>query len=83
MEGDARLPDLPRLAEADRVEADVAQPVAHYRGRGLGREVGVMAPARVIGMAMGDQRARHGAPGVDMEIARGAIDAAISEGENW
>ena len=49
-------------------------------GGGAGGEVASHIRARVIGVAVGDQRTRHGTPRVDIEIARGAINAAVGKG---
>ena len=54
--------------------------MVHDGGGGLGREVGAMAGPRVICVAMGDERAIHGAPRVDVEIAKWAVNAAVGEG---
>ncbi len=41
-----------------------------------------MAGAGVVGVAVGDQRPVDGAPGVDVEIAGGAVDAFRREGQH-
>ena len=41
-------------------------------------DINIRAEAGVVRMRMGDDRARNGAPGVDMKVARGAIETAFS-----
>lgn len=74
--------DLPNFAEFNGFYGNFSQPVLHDRRTGIGAHVAAMARAGVVGMAVGDQRTVHGAPRVDVEIARRAVDAAIGKGKN-
>ena len=50
--------------------------------RGLAMaDVKVRAEAGVIGVGVSDERPRDGAPRIDMEVARGAIEAAIGRND--
>ncbi len=53
----------------------------HDGERLFGRKDFAMARARVIGMAMGDERARHRPQRIDIEIASLAIEAGGGERE--
>ena len=44
-------------------------------------EVRVASPARVIAVRVGDDRARHGEPGIDVEVAGLAVEAAVGDVE--
>ena len=65
------------LAIGGRLDRDVAKAFAEYRGRVAMADVNIRAEARVVGMGMGDDRPRNGAPGIDVKIARGAIEPAF------
>ena len=65
------------LAIGRRLDRDVAQALAQDRRRVAMADVDIRAEARVVGMGMGDDRARNGAPGIDVKIARGAIEPAV------
>src|SRR4051812_37169217 len=70
--------DGQRLAEYRRLTAPgevVAVARRHDLERLVGGQDGAMTGASVITMAVGDQRARHGRGRIDVEIARGAIEA--------
>src|SRR5580704_9604592 len=60
-----------------RLDRDVAQALAKYGRRVAMADVNLRAKTRVIGMRMGDDGARDGSPGIDMKIARGAIEPAV------
>jgi hypothetical protein len=70
--------DVARLAVGQRVEAAarlVAVAGAHDLERvGRGEHGGVVGPG-VVGVAMGDHRAVDGALRIDVELARGAVEA--------
>ena len=51
----------------------------YHRGSNIRTEISVMAKAGVIGMAMGEKRAIHGAPRVNVKFSGGAIYSAICE----
>ncbi len=58
-----------------------AQPAAQHAGTdGGGQHLGV-AGAGMVGMGMGDHRPVHRAPGVDVEIARRAVQAGRAQGD--
>mmetsp|Transcript_23891 Transcript_23891/g.43387 ORF Transcript_23891/g.43387 Transcript_23891/m.43387 type:complete len:319 (-) Transcript_23891:459-1415(-) len=81
VKGHKRLTDLARLAIADRVQRNVAQPVPHDRSCNIRGEVSAHAGPRMIGVSVGDQRAIHRSPRVDIEITCGAIDASGGKGQ--
>jgi hypothetical protein len=56
-----------------RLQRHVAQPPAQDRRAARAAVVFTHARARVVTMAMGDDRARHRPPGIDVEIASGAV----------
>ena len=66
--------DLPVSRRLDR---DVAQALAQDRGGVAMADINIRAEARVVGMRMGDDGAGNRAPGIDMKIARGAIETAF------
>ena len=66
--------DLPVSRRLDR---DVAQALAQDRRRVVMADINLRTEARVVGMRMGDDRARNGTPGIDVKIARGAIEPAV------
>ena len=65
------------LAVRRRLDRDIAQTLAQDRRRVAMADINLRAEARVIGMRMGDDGARDGAPGIDVKIARGAIEPAV------
>ena len=65
------------LAIRRRLDRDVAQALAQDRRRVAMADIDLRAEARVIGMRMGDDGARNRAPGIDVKIARGAIEPAV------
>ena len=65
------------LAVRRRLDRDVAEALAQDRRRVAMADVNIRAEARVVGMRMGDDGARDRAPGIDVKIARGAIEAAV------
>ena len=65
------------LAIGRRLDRDVAQPLAQDRRRVAMADINLRAEARVVGMRMGDDGARNRAPGIDVEVARGAIEPAV------
>ncbi len=65
------------LAVRRRLARDIAQTLAQDRRRVAVADINVRAEARVVGMRMGDDGARDGAPGIDVKIARGAIEPAF------
>ena len=65
------------LAISRGLDRDVAQALAQDRRRVAMADIDLRAEARVVGMRMGDDRARNGAPGIDVKVARGAIEPAV------
>ena len=59
------------------LDRDVAEALAKYGRRVAMADINLRAEARVVGMRMGDDGARDGSPGVDVKVARGAIEAAV------
>ncbi len=82
VEADRGGADPAGLAEGDALGGDLSQAVADHRQGGMGGEIGAVAGAGVVGMAVGDQRAVDRAPGVDEEVTRFAVEAAIGAGED-
>ena len=66
--------DLPIIRRLDR---DVAEALAQDRRRVAMADINLRAEARVVGMRMGDDRARDGTPRIDVKIARGAIEPTV------
>jgi hypothetical protein len=65
------------LAIGRSLDRDVAQALAQDR-RSVGMaDVNLRAEARVVGMGMGDDGAGNRAPGIDVKVARGAIEPAF------
>ena len=64
------------LAPAHPLHLDVAQARPQHAHRSGRREVMAMAGAGVVCVGMGDDGAIHGAPGVDVEVARRAVKPA-------
>jgi hypothetical protein len=78
MEGDGDAAHIDALAEGGglrRAAEILAVADLHDVERLTRRQHGAMAGTGVVGMAMGDERPRHGADGIDVEIAGGAIEA--------
>ena len=69
------------LAVGRGLDRDVAEALAQDRRRVLMANIDLGAEPRVVGMPMCDHRPRDGAPGIDMEIAGGAIKAAIGRND--
>ena len=65
------------LAVRRRLDRDIAQALAQDRRRVAMADINIRAEARVVGMRMGDDGARDGSPGIDVKIARGAIEPAF------
>ena len=65
------------LAVSRRLDRDVAQALAQDRGGVAMADINIRAEARVVGMRVGDDGARNRAPGIDVKIARGAIETAF------
>ena len=65
------------LAVSRRLDRDVAQALAQDRRGVAMADINLRAVARVIGMRMGDDRALNRAPGIDVKVARGAIEPAF------
>ena len=85
MQADHNLAERHPLAIGDRLRRAremfaIAQ--AHDPKRLRGGEHRAMACARVIGLAMGDERPLHRPQGIDMKIACAAIEPRRREGEN-
>ena len=74
-EADVDLADADRLAIGDRLARSARRSGAHDRQR-LGRRPHLaVAAAGMVGMAVGDQRARLGLRGVDPGVGRAHVDA--------
>jgi hypothetical protein len=65
------------LAIGDRFDCDVAEALPQDRGRVPLTDVDVRPEPRMIAMRVRDERPRNGAPRIDVEIAGGAIEAAL------
>lgn len=77
--GDAAHVNLGAIGE--RLDFDIAEPVAQDgRGEG-GAHVVLMPPARVVCMAVRDEGAGHRAPGVDVEIGFATVEACGRHGD--
>ncbi len=86
-----RAEDMAGRMKADRDRSDAQRPLGgltapgeilaiaqrHDLQRLARRHHRAMAGAGVVGMAMGHQRARHGAEGVDVEIPHGAVKPGL------
>ena len=66
--------DLPVSRHLDR---DIAKALAKDRRRVAVADINLRAEARVVRMRMGDDGARNRAPGINVKVARGAIESAI------
>ena len=67
---------LEGLAVGQRLQVDVGAQPGAQRALAVGlRQVVRMAPAGMVGVRMGDDRPLHRLPGVDVEIARRAVQA--------
>ena len=82
MKGNLGAPDLARFTVRDGLEADVAQSVPDHRRGNIRAEIVRHSGPGMICMPVGQKRAGHAPPGVDVEIPCGAINAAICEGQN-
>ena len=65
------------LAVGRRLDRDVAEALAQDRGGVAMADINIRTEARVVGMRVGDDCARDRAPGIDVKIARGAIEPAV------
>ena len=65
------------LAVSRGLDRDVAKALAQDRGGIAVADVNLRAEARVVGMRMRDDGALNRAPGIDVKVARSAIEAAI------
>ena len=54
---------------------------AEHEGARGRAEIAAAAGAGMVGMGMRDDRAGHPSPGIDVEIALGAVEARISHSE--
>ena len=78
VEGDARAPEVRRLARGERGDVGVLGQAAAESGQAiLDADVAAHAGAGVVGVGVGDQSERHGTPGVDPEAAGVAADASL------
>ena len=82
VEGHCRRPDLARRAVGNALSRDRAKAFADHRQRLIGGQIGAHPRSGVVTVAMGDQCARNRAPGIDVEIPSGAVDAVIGKGED-
>ena len=82
VKGHGRVANPACFGVFDAVSGDLAKAVVQNRQSAFCGQIPPMTGARVIGVAMGDQRRCHGAPGINMKIAGGAIDALGCEGQN-
>jgi hypothetical protein len=73
--------DLPAFTVAERFDVNLPQPVAHYRCRYIGGKICAHSAARMIGVAVCDQRTRHRTPWVNIEISSRAEDARGCKGQ--
>ena len=73
------LDPVPRqdLAIGRCLDRDVAKALAKDRRRVAVTDINLRAEARVIGMRMGDDRSRNRPPGINVKVARGAIEPAV------
>src|SRR5262245_3907142 len=79
---DANAVDRGRLSPINRGDTCVGSEARAQNALALARrEVLSHAPARMVTVCMGDDRARDRLPGVDVEVAGLAVQAAIDEGE--
>ena len=77
---DTRIAECYGLAVIERLDGGVgAQARAEECLAGGSGEVGAGAGTCVVGVGMGHDGAVYGAPGVDVEIARGAVEAVRGE----
>ena len=70
------------FAIADAFEGYVTQSMPHDRQRVVRGEIATHAVARMVRMAMGDERPVHREPRVDEKITGRAIDALVRELKN-
>ena len=69
------------FAVSRSLDRDVAEALAQNRGRVAMADVDFRAEAGVVGMGMGDDGARNRPPGIDVKVARGAIEAAVGRND--
>ena len=65
------------LAIGRCLDRDVAKALTKDRRRVAVTDIHIRAKARVIGMRMRDDRALHRPPGIDVKVARGAIETTV------
>ena len=76
VQADAHAVEHHGLAVGQTLQCDVgAEPRAQHAFADRGGQIGAVAAARVVGVRVRDHRARHRPPGVDVEVARRAIQA--------
>lgn len=80
MQRDADLAKAQRLAVVVALEGGVgAEAAAQQRERGVGGVVGVASAAGVVAVGVGDERPRHGPPGIDVEVAPRTVEAVVGD----
>ena len=73
MKAQAHPEVVDRLAVGERLQPDVAEPCPQHAVAGRGGEVVGVAAARMVPVRVRDHRAVDRPPGVDVEVARGAV----------
>jgi hypothetical protein len=75
VQADGSPADGQALTVAQGLQLDAAQAGAQHALTRCTAQVGAVAAPGMVGMGVGDDSARHRPPGVDMEVARRAIQA--------
>ena len=75
MQGNSDAVDLDGLGIGGAAHVDLAEAAAQDGYAVVVAEIGLRAETRVVAVAVGDDGAGDGAPGVDVEIARRAVEA--------
>lgn len=79
---DAHSIEVDGLAVAHGANGGIgAEAMPHQRQRWLGTQVGGRAGAQMVTMSVGDHGTVHGRPGIDMEAAGFAEQAALGRGD--
>jgi hypothetical protein len=73
VQADGRSPDAQALPVAQGLQLDTAQAGAQHAFALRAAQVGRVAAACVVSVGVGDDGPVHRPPGVDVEIARGAV----------